>query len=347
MTFRNIPEENMTEFEVTGILQAHQDGYTGKGIRMSHWETTNPSFTIHGGKVIDPFGFGYSSDTPTHGTLAIDVKRQVAPDSLIIILPSGMTSKGTGSFYEKTVPYIISNGIHLNGASIGGNDYPRTREVFEQITLNGSILATSAGNDGDRGLDGFGLIGECLSVGAVDISDCGDISHKSYSSIGPELDYTAPSGLYVHSASKPSRTFKVEGTSFSYPFFEGQLAITQQMFLENIGRTLFLDEMIAFLDEHLIDLGSPGHDEYYGKGLYVIPKASTINYDKYIFREEKPFMSYPSDLEGHWSKEFIELVNLHYPGTFNGYEDGTMRPDRGVTRGELAKILCNIFKLGG
>ena len=347
MTFKNIPEENMTEFEVTGILQAHEDGYTGKGIIMSQWESTNPQFEIHGGKVIDPFGFGYSGDKPSHGTLTIDVKHQVAPDSYIIILPTGVSSGGTGSFYEKTVPYMIMNNIHLGGASIGGNDYSRTRESFKSMTENGSIIGTSAGNDGYKGLKGFAEIDECLSIGAVAISDYGDISHKEYSSIGPELDYTAPSGLYVHSASNPSRTFKVEGTSFSYPFFEGQLAITQQMFLENVGRTLFLDEMIKFLDEHLIDLGEIGRDDYYGKGLYVIPKVSTVNFPKYTYREEKPFMSYPSDLEGHWSKEFIELVNLHYPGTFNGYEDGTMRPDRSVTRGELAKILCNVLKLGG
>ncbi len=44
-----------------------------------------------------------------------------------------------------------------------------------------------------------------------------------------------------------------------------------------------------------------------------------------------------SDIEGHWAKNWIEdAVNL---GFVSGYEDGTFRPDRTITRAEFSKLM--------
>ncbi|SDC23203.1 S-layer homology domain-containing protein [Paenibacillus sp. UNCCL117] len=45
----------------------------------------------------------------------------------------------------------------------------------------------------------------------------------------------------------------------------------------------------------------------------------------------------PADLDGHWSEK--EMSKLIAAGIMEGYEDGTFRPDRIVSRGELAALL--------
>lgn len=50
-----------------------------------------------------------------------------------------------------------------------------------------------------------------------------------------------------------------------------------------------------------------------------------------------------SDIEGHWAKEWIKnAVNL---GFVSGYEDGTFRPDRTITRAEFSKLLNNAMRI--
>jgi len=50
-----------------------------------------------------------------------------------------------------------------------------------------------------------------------------------------------------------------------------------------------------------------------------------------------------SDIEGHWAKEWIKnAVNL---GFVSGYEDGTFKPDRTITRAEFSKLLNNALKV--
>lgn len=51
-----------------------------------------------------------------------------------------------------------------------------------------------------------------------------------------------------------------------------------------------------------------------------------------------------SDIEGHWAKEWINnAVNI---GFVSGYEDGTFKPNRTVTRAEFSTLLNNAMKIG-
>jgi hypothetical protein len=51
----------------------------------------------------------------------------------------------------------------------------------------------------------------------------------------------------------------------------------------------------------------------------------------------KPDMPALSDIEGHWGeKDILRLVSL---GVVGGYEDGTFRPEAGITRQEFAKMV--------
>ncbi len=60
------------------------------------------------------------------------------------------------------------------------------------------------------------------------------------------------------------------------------------------------------------------------------PKTDSIN------DEAKPEAAF-SDIEEHWAKDWIQkAVNL---GFVSGYEDGTFKPDRTITRAEFSKLL--------
>lgn len=47
------------------------------------------------------------------------------------------------------------------------------------------------------------------------------------------------------------------------------------------------------------------------------------------------------DLDGHWSQDAMETW-VDY-GVIKGYEDGSVRPDKSITRGELAVMLDRIM----
>ena len=50
-----------------------------------------------------------------------------------------------------------------------------------------------------------------------------------------------------------------------------------------------------------------------------------------------------SDIEGHWAKNWI--INAVNSGFVSGYEDGTFKPDRTITRAEFSKMLNGAMKI--
>ncbi len=50
-----------------------------------------------------------------------------------------------------------------------------------------------------------------------------------------------------------------------------------------------------------------------------------------------------TDIEGHWAEETI--IKWKDAGLVNGYPDGTFKPDRHITRAELAKVITLAFDL--
>ena len=51
------------------------------------------------------------------------------------------------------------------------------------------------------------------------------------------------------------------------------------------------------------------------------------------------------DLEGHWAKNYVAFCEQS--GVFGGYEDGTFRPDQGISRQEFAVVLARLSELTG
>lgn len=280
-------KENLKEFEICGILRWHEKGYTGKGIKIAEIEPARPELWFYDGKLNDPFRYGADAQLNCHGQKVLDVIHQTIPDADIYSLPSGVSSSNntiSGSFIEKTLPYAIENKIHIINASLGGVNHAALNEKILEAQKHGIIFTTSAGNMGSKGLTGYAQSNMWIAVGAVGWNDIDkEIFLKNYSSRGSELDIVSFSGLYIHDAKDSSRVFQMEGTSFSAPLFAGMTGLVQQFFLEQTGRTLYQDEMLKFIQDHVIDLGEIGFDENYGHGLFVLPDPESIDITKYLF----------------------------------------------------------------
>jgi len=292
-------KENLAEFEMCNILRWHQLGYTGKNIKFAEIEGANPNSWIFEGRLKDPFNrCSITSDYNSHGRKVFDCFIQVAPNADIYSLPSGgiySNNSASGDFIEKTIPYAINNNINIIGASLGGTNNKILNNEILEAQKNGIVFTTSAGNDGndtdENTLGGYARSDVWISVAALglrnDIIDIDNIFLKNYSSKGEQLDISMFSGLYVHDC-RPRHEDKimlVEGTSFSQPMIAGMLALVQQFFNEKIGRTLYQDEVVLFIQDHVIDLGEEGHDKLYGHGLFVLPEPSDIIVDKYIIHK--------------------------------------------------------------
>lgn len=302
---------NKKEFDLSGITRWHELGYTGKGIRIANMEGTDPSLWFFNGKVKDPFNNVSGVGRNYHGHQTADILHQVAPEADIYILStSGRYGSKTaeGKFIEQSIPFMESEGIHLVNASLGGIDNRILNERIKQAQSHGVTFVTSAGNKAEKGAGGYARSGVWIVVGAVHLSEKGEILHAGYSSIGEEVDFVQFSGLYVHDARKgyEDRTFPVQGTSFSSPMLCGMLALVQQFFLERAGHTLKQDELYKFMQDNSIDLETEGHDHKTGHGLFVLPEPEGVDIWKYIGKEEEPQLNKP------------EYIIIHHSATQQG-----------------------------
>lgn len=281
-------KQNLKEFALSGILRWHEAGYTGKGIRIANMEGTDPSLWFFEGKVKDPFGNIAGVGRNYHGHQTADILHQVAPDADIYILSSAgefSSNNASGDFIDVSIPFMEQGGIHLVNASLKGIDNKILNERIKKAQEKGIAFITSAGNEAERGVGSYARSEVWIAIGAVHLSEKGEILPARYSSIGPEVDFVQFGNLYIHDA-RPrhkGRVFPVQGTSFSSPMLCGMLALVQQFFQEKAGRTLYQDEIYEFIKDYSVDLNRFDRDEYTGYGLFVLPKnPDDININKYL-----------------------------------------------------------------
>ena len=322
---------NKKEMDITGVKLWHDLGYTGKGINIANLEHTATDAAHFNGKFHDPFGIssGYG-----HGALVMSVMHQVAPESNLYILPTGVSYVGGvvgGSFAKKTIPFIKER-IDVVGQSMSSRTIMRFRDKLIEEQHDNSTWLVSAGNNGYERFNKKAHNNVRIAIGAVHLMHNGNIVRARYSSIDDELDFMGFSNLDTINPNGSIRR-NTTGTSFSNPFVCGMVALVKQFFYEKTGVRLNQRQMFRFMKDNCIDLGDSGHDKYYGHGLFVLPHPDKIDVYKYIDKERVKM----KDIQGHWAQEDIEKCIEQ--GVITGYPDGTFKPDATVTRAELATII--------
>lgn len=322
---------NEKEFQISGILDWHNQGYTGKNIKIANLEKCSIDAWYLKKQINDPFNNGKEDSENSHGNQTMNVISQVAPDADLYTLPRGGSyskDKVTGTFIEKSLPFMISEDIHLINASLGGTDNKILNSAILGVQEHGTTFVCSAGNEGDRGVSGYAKSGVWIAVGAVVLTDAGKIYLTSYSSAGDSVDFVQFSEVFANDVRPGHKNEKIycRGTSFSSPLLTGMLALVQQFFLEKSGHALNQEQLYQFMIDNSIDLGAEGKDDLYGHGLFVLPDPENIDTNKYTGNEVEEETMKPNKIIIHHSatddtpaQNFEGIRNHHI--NVNGWAD--------------------------
>lgn len=338
---------NEKEFKISGILNWHKKGYTGKGVRIANIEKCNIDAWYLKDMVNDPFSNAKQEKENSHGNQTLNMISQVSPDAKFYTLPRGgryTNDKAEGNLIDKTIPFIISENICLVNASFGGVNNKPLNEAILKAQKHGATFICSAGNSGDKGTSPYARSGVWISVGAVSLTNQNEVKLATYSSIDEHVDFVQFGGLYVNDIKNKDRVMYCTGTSFSSPLLLGMLALVQQFFLEKTNKTLNQEQIYRFIIDNSIDLGEKGKDDMFGHGLFILPNPEDIIIKDYVNVSDNnigdDIMDFKDVDKNRWSAKNIDLVSDL--GLMNGYPDGTFKPAQPVTREEIATVLANL-----
>jgi len=249
-------KENLKEAEKVNLLQWHEAGYTGKGIKVMTFENAEKG---HGDE---------------HGYFTVEVFKQACPDAEIFEPDIKHSKTGTKCFAE-TVKQALDAQVDIifNARHFGMT--PERENLIQTLLDAGVIIVNAIGNDNKYVDDKTGNEHyivyhnrNILQIGAVNVGQ-DDIRRSNYSNKGELLDYVAFTNIWT----KGGRRFT--GTSCATPWFAGVLGCFMQLYYEES----YWDSGVNFMelvDDYLMDLGKVGRDDLYGKGMLVLPDVNEM-----------------------------------------------------------------------
>lgn len=295
----------------TGVSSWHQKGKKGQGVKAliidDGWED-RPFFH---GKLTIAHTTGPSKSQ--HGMKTAETFHIAAPETEIHCHEYSYPTPPTPGDVLK---YIIDNGIQIVSMSMVGLAFKYYPELMAEASKT-ALFFTSAGNTG-KWLTGMAGSESWISVGAGLLTRNG-IETAPYSA--PGHDILGLVGIEVHN-SKGGLHIPA-GTSFACPETAGKAALLAGEMESAYGRKPTPDELKHVVFENLKD------------GVLILPEEIPER------KEREPEMR--KDYEGHWAKVSIEKAIQR--GAISGYPDGTWKPDKSVTRAELAVILDRLGAL--
>ena len=178
---------------------------------------------------------------------------------------SGGTVTDTVSFL-KALDWMSESGVKLVNMSFTGPRDDLVRRKIESLSAKGVVFAAAAGNDGPTAEPAYpAAYPQVIAVTAV----TKDLRNYPYANRGEHIDVAAP-GVDIWTAWPEAREGYRSGTSFASPFVTGVLAIYPPDVLRGSKNNLL---------EHvnITDLGPPGRDPIYGRGLLQAPATCQGN----------------------------------------------------------------------
>jgi Subtilase family len=175
----------------------------------------------------------------------------------------------------RATDYAVSRGARVINYSIGGSGSldGALGDALKAAVKAGRIVVLSAGNDGDvdptfpASFAGTSAArGRAIAVGALDVDGkLASFSNRAgrarkYFLVAPGVDVLAPA--------VGGGAALVSGTSFAAPHVTGAVALVL-----DAAPFLSPDEVVELLLETATDLGAPGTDAVYGRGLLDLAAA--------------------------------------------------------------------------
>ena len=195
----------------------------------------------------------------------------IAPNAEIYAVKT-IKSDGIGELTTvlQGIDWAIENHMDIINLSFGDLEVgDALHEAVKKATQQGILVVAASGNEGTDSGVGNNINyparhEEVISVASVNKN----FVRSLFSSTGPMNDFAAP-GEEIYSTYLNGQYATYQGTSLAAPHIVGLLALLMEQY-----PYLTADELREGLKLYAVDLGTPGHDEWYGFGL---PKYKAIN----------------------------------------------------------------------
>ena len=207
-------------------------------------------------------------------------------DSVGSCASSGPTDSSTDCSFSDNdiaaaVTYASANGARVINISLGGQGATTAlQNAVRDAVARGSLIVISAGNDGLAQPGSFAALlgqagnGGVLIVGSVDAD--GDMSSFSNRAGGQAAHFLAARGSRICCAYDNGQLYTddqgfvyvLSGTSYSAPQVSGAAALLAQAFPNLTGK-----QIAEILLESAFDVGAPGTDAVYGRGILDLARA--------------------------------------------------------------------------
>lgn len=154
---------------------------------------------------------------------------------------------------------------HIVNMSLGSSHRsPHQDAICKALYDKGCIIVAAAGNENTGSKSYPAAYESVMAIGATDSSS----DRAWFSNYGKHIVVSAP-GVACYSTYLNGNFRKLQGTSMASPTVAGLLTLGASYLLKrnpSIGRATMRDILIESLTKTAIDLGTKGHDVYYGFG---------------------------------------------------------------------------------
>ncbi len=170
------------------------------------------------------------------------------------------------------VEICVDNGSNIVNMSLGGGGFSQFEsDAYDRILNEENVLlVAAAGNDGNTAYSYPASYEHVISVAATDSND----NVASFSQKNDQVDIAAP-GVAIRSTLprnvQQSGYDRLSGTSMATPHVSGVAALIWSL---DISKSAV--EIREILEASAEDLGSPGRDNSYGRGLLRADRARDL-----------------------------------------------------------------------
>lgn len=171
----------------------------------------------------------------------------------------GLPVSDTASILE-ALNWLATKHVNIVNMSLTGPHDPLLKSAIEDLSKKGMLFVAAVGNDGPGAPPTFpSAYAPVVAVSAVNK----DYANYRYANRGDHVDLAAP-GVDIWTAMPQAQGTYHSGTSFAVPYATAMLA---SVFNSLANKTKA--EALAKLS--YVDLGVPGRDPVYGRGLAIAP----------------------------------------------------------------------------
>ena len=150
--------------------------------------------------------------------------------------------------------------VKVVNVSFSGPRDELVEKAIDRMSREGVLFVAAVGNDGPTSAPGYPAAYASV-IGVTAVSK--ELRNYPYANRGPAVEVAAP-GVNIWSAVPDAREGYHTGTSFAAPYVT---AIVATLYKSSLKARK--DDLLSRLT--LVDLGSPGRDPVYGRGLALAP----------------------------------------------------------------------------